>query len=308
MLNLKVNLLIKKIFIFFSLFIFCGMSTFGMENNTDKPKYETIDEQNDFERYAKVVIIGEIGSGKTTTWEHIAHPYSGDYFAHHNHTDQIDKCCSGYKIENKNIGLLCFDTSAEKKHEFIIYEFCHNANVVIVTVSAKDLVKPLFVTNEVNRFEELLIRLIQNSPNCRIIINLTQTYNMSDYLDNPGFFVISKISNYIKNIKDTISKKIKSGSINIDYAGNINLEKGQYGETLEHLIVQSLLNYGVENLPKNYKGMDGKIKEYKAVHKNIFGTTTDTYIMYKLNQHITGNKEKDTKFEKIYQDSICQIF
>ena len=162
------------------------------------------------------------------------------------------------------------------------------------------------MTNAVNRFEKTLIHIIRNSPNCRIIINLTRTEDVSDYLDNPRFFVISKISNYIKNIKDTISKKIKSGSVNIDYAGDISVE--HYGGLLERLIVQSLLNYGIENLPKNYKGMDGKIKEYKAVYKNIFGTTTGTLIYYKLNKHINGNEEEDTKFEKVYQDSICQIF
>ena len=96
MLNLKVNLLIKKIFMFFSLFIFCGMSTFGMESNTDKHQYEKINERNDFEHYAKVVVIGEVGSGKTTTWRIMQNPccndiYNACRFEYVKHTVQISR-------------------------------------------------------------------------------------------------------------------------------------------------------------------------------------------------------------------------
>jgi len=294
------NKLFKILFCIFALMLWCFSPVFSMEKLNSK-----------FDHYAKVVFIGYIGSGKTTTFELLTNTLKT--LGKKNHTKQISKICVGCKLSNKNVGLLFFDSSAEPKHNKVMDEFCKNANVIIAIVNAQDLVgNELKISNSQCEFEKLLSRVRKNAPNCRVIVVLTKKELIDEkYTDLPPAFVQNRISNYVQAIDMTLDKKQNKTTEfqNIDSKYELTLNEIDSEETLTHkknlqnLIAKSLLKYGVENLPKTSEGMDGRIFtqiDDIRVRYWLFPFCTfkdEEKVEYSLKTKLTGDVEEDTRSE-----------
>lgn len=265
MLNLRSKLL-KIIFITFS-FIFFGInSAFGMDS---APPI-----QND-QRYAKVVFLGYFGAGKTVLYNLLTKRPAD--FNKYDHTLQINTSILGLEVNGKKVDVYFNDTSAEPRHKDVMDEFCKNSHIVFLLVDAEKLVKDKGKRTSASQvdFEELIARLNKIAPKCRVIVVPTKLENIT--IDNcpRAFFAKDEVEHYIGLIERTLRATGKD--INpIDETYYLTIKSFNDDKAVEHRgklynkIAESLINFGLENLPKEPKGFLGKIFEERVYTQKKF--------------------------------------
>ena len=108
-----------------------------------------------------------------------------------------------FKVKDKSVCAYLFDTPGEPTQKVSVEEFCKNAHIIFVVVNAKNLMEGMngvWPNKSQNYFENLLCSIPGLSPNCRIIVVLTQKYNINKDLVTNAIFVRARISQYIENI------------------------------------------------------------------------------------------------------------
>lgn len=248
--NAKIKLL-GILLLFLSLFA-VSSPTFGMESTEN------------YDGYAKVVFLGNFRAGKTVLYNLLCHfPKKLDDTKH---TKQISFTNMKYDIDGRKIAVYFSDTSAEPCHKQVMDEFCHNAHIIFVVVNAKDLIEGMNgvgVTSSQKYFENLLCSIPDLSPNCRIIVVLTQKDNINKNLVTNAFFVKKRISQYIKDLDELFSDSgiLVDSKYELTLKDTTGEEAINHRKTLEDLIIDSLKKYGIDKLPKTADGFKAEVVE-----------------------------------------------
>ena len=205
---------------------------------------------------AKVIFLGETGSGKTVLKTILTGKEpSWDY----QHTVQLDMAEEEIKLpaflSKKTVIAHFWDTSAEMRHRKIINKFSEGAHVAILCVAANTL----FNSNFTKGIEDTMENLAKNASKCRIIIVLTKTKN-----DNQGNVTspvqVNKARDYVKNVligqafKNQVEGWYEFPSLDGD-------EVKKCRKQVSNLLVTALKNYGYNNFPLKADGMHGRIVE-----------------------------------------------
>lgn len=223
-----------------------------------------------YDRFAKVVFLGHFCSGKTTLYNLLTQNSIG---MNTNHTTQIDYSKVEFKVKDKSVCAYLFDTPGEPTQKVSVEEFCKNAHIIFVVVNAKNLMEGMngvWPNKSQNYFENLLCSIPGLSPNCRIIVVLTQKYNINKDLVTNAIFVRARISQYIENINECLN----DSGILVDSKYELTLKDIKGEEAIRHknnlydIIVKSLENYGIENLPKDPDGFREEIKYIQVEKKS----------------------------------------
>lgn len=239
-----------------------------------------------YDRFAKVVIIGEYGSGKTTLYNLLT-----DNIESPKHTEQISgsNITNAYKIKGSfwksNRGIMrwfsagkyvekeqlvaacLFDTSGEEEHVESISQFCKNAHIVIVTLDAKRLVDR-FINNRSSFIFDNFEKLIYNiSHNCKLFVVLTKS---KDARDKYGYDKCWQILN-LDNLKKFINNKLRKSQINKIYDfDTYYYESRSYKSDIQNIIKDCIKDYGVGNLPESDFGFSAKIGEKYAGKETVY--------------------------------------
>ena len=223
-----------------------------------------------YDRFAKVVFLGYFCSGKTTLYNLLTQNSVGMSTAH---TTQIDYSKIEIKVKDKSVCAYLFDTPGEPTQKASVEEFCKNAHIIFVVVNAKNLIESMngvWPNKSQNYFENLLCSIPGLSPNCGIIVVLTQKENINKNLVTNAFFVKKRISQYIKDLDERFS----DSGILVDSKYELTLKDTTGEEAIKHknnlyyIIVKSLENYGIENLPKDPDGFREEIKYIQVEKKS----------------------------------------
>ena len=223
-----------------------------------------------YDRFAKVVFLGYFCSGKTTLYNLLTQNSVGMSTAH---TTQIDYSKIEIKVKDKSVCAYLFDTPGEPTQKVSVEEFCKNAHIIFVVVNAKNLMEGMngvWPNKSQNYFENLLCSIPDLSPNCRIIVVLTQKYNINKDLVTNAIFVKARISQYIESIDECLN----DSGILVDSKYELTLKDIKGEEAIRHknnlydIIVKSLENYGIENLPKDPDGFREEIKYIQVEKKS----------------------------------------
>lgn len=286
MLNLRSKLL-KIIFVAFLFTSFNVKSTFGMEAAPGI--------SNDV-RYAKVVFLGYRGAGKTTLYNLLTQKLVdvNNYL----HTVQLDYEILSLYVNGKQVKVYLNDTSAEPKHEEVMNEFCKNAHIIFLVFDAKDLTirksNGDLPSDPQMHFENLIGKLNKISPKCRVIIVPTKM-GLLTVEECPRLFFAqenNEVEKYISVVERTLvatGKKVSPIDCKYDLTlKNLSDEKAKESRnSLYEAIKRSLINFGLENLPKEPKGFVGKIFE-----KNVY--TQKKFLFWEY-----GKEEEDLSKSKI---------
>lgn len=253
MLNVKNNFL--KIMFAIFVYVFWGLNpAFGME-------YSKVG------GYAKVVFLGNFRAGKTVLYNLLSHKTNS--LQDTQHTRQISVTDMEYDINGKKVQVYLGDTSAEPGHKKVMDEFCKNAHIIFVIVNAKELVESngLNVTTTQKYFERLLCDLPDIAPNCRVIVVLTQKDKITKNMVKDAPFIKRRISEYIRTIEEVLHGDEETNNINIDAKYELTLKDTVGKEAMDHrrkiedLIKNSIISYGIENLPSSPEGFVAEVTE-----------------------------------------------
>jgi len=213
---------------------------------------------------AKVIFLGETGSGKTTLKAILAGKKPSNAYKH---TVQLDMEEQEFNVSGKIVFAHMWDTTAEMRHREIVNEFCKNAHVAVLCMAADTLVNSDFTKG----IEGTMENLAKNAPKCRIIIVLTKTKGQK-----VSPIQVNKAKDYIKNILigDTL-KDYVDGWYEFPDLNSSSLK--DCSEKLTKMLECSLEKWGYENLPKEAKGMHGVIEEYWVDSKDIVDEEYEDY-------------------------------
>lgn len=90
---------------------------------------------NAYDRFAKAVIIGSIGCGKTALFNLLS---GKTQFKNLVHDEQIKTARIPYNVDGKSVLLYLEDCSGEPRHEKLMETFCYNAHIVFILLNAED--------------------------------------------------------------------------------------------------------------------------------------------------------------------------
>lgn len=276
-----------------------------------------------YDRFAKVVFLGYFGSGKTTLYNLLTNKRVG---MNTDHTAQIDTSLLGMDVKGTEVGVYLNDTSAAPRHQECIEQFCKNAHLIFILLDASDLAQALDeeskeeseekhenyrLSNHKDYFEKLLCNIPRIAPKSKVILVATGNDSTNFYIKfgARGFFVKDHFDWYIKNWKSKFSDKFIVATYDLTLKDTTGEEAIKHKNNLYEIIVKSLVNYGIESLPKEPKGFLGKIFEEK-VYLSKYGQKELSNVNYSLicpDDKLWPKTSKETIIEKV-EKSDCEIF
>ena len=237
-----------------------------------------------YDRFAKVVIIGDRGSGKTTLYKLLTD--SNKKVSHSrqisnerlswNITDRVWRPNHGIKSwfskgkfvnEEKSVGVYIFDTSGEEEHAELMQQFCKGAHVVVVTLDAYELVRSRFIDKRyfaLQSLSELVDNIYDYAPGCKVFVVLTKSKKARDRYGK----ACNQILN-LDNLKNAISGTFPKLQVNKIYEYD-PYYFGYHKSNIEDIIKNSLRNYGLDNLPTTSDGLRAEITKKYAGQKTVY--------------------------------------
>ena len=98
-------------------------------------------------RFAKIVLLGKIRSGKTSVIEVLTKKQNSIVDPIHTENLEIKERVS--EIDGSFVNEKLWDTSAELAHLNLISDFCKNATVAIITIDMKDLAEEQYKSSDI---------------------------------------------------------------------------------------------------------------------------------------------------------------
>lgn len=277
----KKTKLIAILFIFFNFFI--SMTSFA------------------YDRFAKIVLIGQIGSGKTVLYNLLTHSNKG--INDITHTKQISTNKMEYNIDDNSICVYLNDTPGEVGYKNLVNAFCHNANVVFITVDAVDFVRvKMNYRGKINHLdditdnlENLIGELYKYNPNCRVVVVMTKMGMIGAIYEHENSkkwkVVQSSLKHYIEDlsyIEDNVDE-----TYDLTLFDTKSKEAIDHRTKLENIIKECLRKYGIDKLPDTPDEFRAEIVKKIAGYKKVVDEEAGTCSSEK--SHI------ETKYEnKLY--------
>lgn len=236
-----------------------------------------------YDRFAKVVIIGDPYSGKTTlhnllTGNNIKkHTRQiGSKMVDYNITDSVWRPNHGilrlfksgkFVNEEKSVGVYIFDTSGEENHAELMQQFCKGAHVIIITLDACKLAESRYISRDIFALQNL-VGLIDDiydyAPRCKAFIVLTKSKEAREEYGDLCKQILNL--NKLKNAISCVFPKLEIGEIyeyDTHYFGN-------HKSNIEDIIKNCLRSYGLDNLPTTSDGFKAEIKNEYAGQKTVY--------------------------------------
>lgn len=246
--------------------LICALLTFSSFNFT-----------NAYDKYAKVVFIGQVGSGKTVLYNLLTPKNYNKTIDEVIHTKQISDETDIYNIDGKSVCVYFSDTSGEPRHEALMKAFCHNAHLVFIMMDALKLANMgLSGTKESEELENLITHLYEYAPKCRVVVVLTRmeaVEKMYGYSKEKLEFTKNKIEMYIKGIKFSVKGNVDTTYELMLYNPNkaarlikygkskqqVIQEKNEHKIKLKGIIEDCLKKFGINNLPDKSDGLRAEV-------------------------------------------------
>lgn len=211
-------------------------------------------------KYAKVIILSEYGSGKTSVMHVLVSGENPPIPPSHTFDlmlrerfFEFDDCGQHYSVSTK-----LWDSSAEEPHKDLLIDFCQNATVAIIII---DLSKICETPCSSTFFNEITANwiddLINTSPNCKFILVGTKR----DLLDGQHAKLgtaketVERFASY-----DQIRQRVGEGEHKrIVYVSAQKDNPQELSETLIRLIADAIKDYGLANLQDRPTKMSAKL-------------------------------------------------
>lgn len=203
-------------------------------------------------RFAKIVVLGTRGSGKTSVIEVLTKKQNSKKDP--DHTDNLDIKERVVEIDGSFVNEKLWDTSAEPGHLGLISDFCKNATVAIIVIDMKDLAEEQCKASDIERItNNLFDTLNEVAPNCKLVILGTKKDELDGHVIrlNQAKDNIRKIACY-EGIAEKAEGRVEFISAQID-------NPQQLYETIVHRIDEAIRSYGVQNLPTSPKNLLARI-------------------------------------------------
>lgn len=113
---------------------------------------------NAYDRFAKAVIIGSRGSGKTALFNLLSGKKQFEYLEH---DVQIKTVRIPYNVDGKSVLLYLEDCSGEPRHEKLMETFCYNAHIVFILLNAEEYSESIIDSLNKEGWEEAKNNVIQ---------------------------------------------------------------------------------------------------------------------------------------------------
>ena len=262
---------------------------------------------NAYDKFAKIVFIGNLGSGKTTLFNLLTNSRNED------HTSQIKSKRLEYDVsipvwesnhgikslfksrklvnKYKSVCAYFFDCSGEPFHQQLMQEFCKNADIVFITIDAFDLFETKLYCGNYEKRLDSLENLVSNlkfyTPDCSLILVFTKKGNINKQyscgIRNYNFALneIDHYGNYFRS-KFPVYETYYYTSGNADGSSRNNLEN----------TIKNILKYRFDHLRSTPDGFRADIVEKEVIDQEYRpssgcdnGQRKITHKEYKLNWH-----------------------
>lgn len=244
-----------------------------------------------YDKFAKVVILGEFESGKTTLYNAIRGNTDEVY-----HTRQIsDDNCLTYDIaervwrpnhgimrwfksgkfvnENTSVGVYLFDTSGESKHEDLMRQFCKGAHAAILTLDAKKLVRERCYIKAYFSLQSLTAIIDDISlyaPDCKVIVVLTKYQQALDEYGEKYKSACNQILN-LDNLKDAIKGTFPRLKVDKIYRYDTSVDSyWKCQADMQNMIKECISDYGLYRLPEVPDGLRANVTSVYTGQKTVY--------------------------------------
>lgn len=244
-----------------------------------------------YDKFAKVVVIGEYRSGKTTLYNAIRG--NADKVIH---TEQIsnDNCLTyditervwhpnrgikswfkkgKYVNENTSVGVYLFDTSGEEQHEDLMRQFCKGAHVAILTLDAEKLVKERCYIKgyfSLQGLTAIIDDISLYAPDCKVIVVLTKYQQALDKYGEKYKSACNQILD-LDNLKDAIKGTFPRLKVDKIYRYDTSVDR--YWEcqaNMQNMIKECISDYGLYRLPEVPDGLRANVTNVYAGQKTVY--------------------------------------
>lgn len=209
--------------------------------------------------YAKVVLVGETSTGKTTLQEFLFN--EKEKISAYEHTFDISSQELYLEVKDKPVMCYFWDTPGDDDKNFtkkLVDDFRSNSHVAIVMINSD------FLKNKNGLFKSdssslgFINDLLLQCPNCKIIFGVIRSFNEKNKLFK------NQLANYMDNV-------LCSGNLKSSVAGwieipsidelNKNSSKVDFKKRLFALIDKAIEMYGIDNLPTSSKDLHGRFEK-----------------------------------------------
>lgn len=244
------------------------------------------------QQYAKVLILGEIGSGKTTlrniikqNFKQPVHTRDLSYESVKVYYDNKGNFTFDQNEANNNddykhtVVLNICDTSAEERHLKVVNEFAlKGTHIALILADARNFFDPM--TNKFKEYDpfDREIKKLKDISNCRIILILT---HINDIPEKYREHIKNMSENLLNGFKDHVYNDQKIDEVKtltIREQDDKNLKIGYINQVLG-CIARSAWKYGIDNLASDSNDADWKIKEEEVYEtkSHCIGKDTKVY-------------------------------
>lgn len=244
-------------------------------------------------RFAKVVLLGGYGTGKTTfknivnkDFSKVKHSFQFSYaetpvFYKNNKEFTFNEEETYDNKDYKHVVFLDIcDTVSESKCLQVVDEFAlKGTNVALILADARnflDIERISFATYD--PFEKQ-IRKLRDIPDCRIILVLT---HMNDVPNEYQDYIKDMCVRHLKSRKDLIGNQIDAIAVLTIQDNDSKDSKIKSVKTVLDLVASSVWRYGIEKLPKKDKTTDYIINENKVYDTKCNGEKVLKETKYEL--------------------------
>ena len=241
------------------------------------------DVASSYDRFAKVVIIGDRGSGKTTLHNLLTGNNAEEHsrqisskMVDYNITDSVWRPNRGilrwfksgkFVNEEKSVGVYIFDTSGEEEHAELMQQFCKGAHVVVVTLDAYELVRSRRISKNffaLQNLAELIDNIYDYAPGCKVFVVLTKSKKARDRFGDACKQILD-----LNNLKNAISGTFPKLQVNKIYEYD-PYYFGYHKSDIRDIIMECLKSYGIDNLPTTSDGFRAEITKKYAGQKTVY--------------------------------------
>lgn len=229
-------------------------------------------------RFAKIVVLGTIGSGKTSVVNVLTSKQNAPEAP--NHSRNLDIKERIIEIDGSFVSEKLWDTSAENEHLALISDFCRNATVAIIIIDMESISEQQLSASDIERITDNWFDTLNDvSPNCKLVILGTKRDELDRHVIrlNQAKENIRRIANF-----EGIAEKTE-GRVEFVSAQRDNPQ--QLYETMVNRIDEAIRSYGVQNLPTSPRNLLARIvrdvPKRRVVH--------NVRVPYAGRKHYTGN-------------------